>query len=77
MVEAGMTNHQVIKSATSNAALALKMDDVFGAVKKGLKADVIAVAQNPLENMSNIRQIEVIMQNGRLIHEKNSNQMQI
>jgi imidazolonepropionase-like amidohydrolase len=62
-----MTNHQVIKSATSNAALALKMDDIFGAVQKGLKADIIAVAQNPLENMSNIRKIEMIMQNGRLI----------
>ena len=59
MVEAGLTQMQVIVSATGNGAKALKMDHIFGTIKGGLEADIIAVqeARAPL----------IVMQGGRVV----------
>ena len=67
MVEAGMTPMQVNLAATSNAAKALKMDHILGMVKKGYKADIIAVEGDPLKNISNLRSVKMVMQDGKII----------
>jgi imidazolonepropionase-like amidohydrolase len=66
MVEAGLTPMQVIISATSNGAKAMNMSHLFGTVKKGLKADIIAVEGDPLEDISALRSIKMVMSEGKI-----------
>ena len=67
MVDAGMTPMQVLVSATNTAAKALRLDHQFGSVKKGLKADIIAVKGNPSENISDLRKVKMVMLNGTIM----------
>ena len=67
MVRFGMTPIQALASATSEAAKALGREEL-GSVKPGHVADLVAVAGNPLENISVLQCIDGVVQGGRLIH---------
>ena len=67
MVRFGMTPIQALASATSEAAKALGREEL-GSVKPGRVADLVAVAGNPLENISVLQCIDGVVQGGRLIH---------
>ena len=67
MVEAGLTPMQTIVAATSNGAKALRMDHLFGTIGKGLKADIIAVEGDPSKNISDLRSVKMVMQEGKII----------
>ncbi|NQW02681.1 MAG: amidohydrolase family protein [Acidobacteria bacterium] len=56
MAAAGMSPAQVLRAATSDAARALKMDDV-GAITPGAWADFVVLDENPLERMDHARSI--------------------
>ena len=49
--EAGFHPLEVIRAATLNGAEALGMDDRIGSVEVGKLADLVLVAENPLENL--------------------------
>jgi imidazolonepropionase-like amidohydrolase len=67
MVEGGMSPMETIVSATYNGAKALNMDHIFGTIQEGLKADIIAVKGDPTQNISDLRSIKMVMQNGEFI----------
>ena len=67
MVGYWMTPMQALASATSEASKALGRDDL-GSVKPGHVADLVAVASNPLEDISTLQCIEGVVRDGRLIH---------
>jgi imidazolonepropionase-like amidohydrolase len=67
MVEAGMSPLNVISSATNTAAKAYKMDNLFGTIKAGLKADIISVDGNPEKDISDLRKIKFCMKEGKII----------
>jgi len=71
MVEAGMSPMQVMVAATSNAAKALRMDHMFGAIKEGLEADLIAVEGDPSANISSLSSLKMVMQSGKIVNLKN------
>ena len=64
MVEFGMTELQAIQSATINSAKLLKMHNTLGQIKTGYAADIIAVEENPLKNISTLEQIPFVMKAG-------------
>lgn len=64
MVDYGMEEDHAIKSATLNAAELLGMKDQLGSIEKGKFADIIAVDNNPLENISELKKITFVMKNG-------------
>ncbi|WP_317930326.1 amidohydrolase family protein [Halioxenophilus sp. WMMB6] len=66
MVRFGMTELQAIQAATINAATLLKMQDQLGSVASGKQADLIAVAGNPLENISLLEQVGFVMKDGTI-----------
>lgn len=69
-VEAGMTPIASLRSATSIAAKMLGRDKDLGLIKDGYLADIIAVKQNPLLNISALRSISFIMKDGQVVKSK-------
>jgi imidazolonepropionase-like amidohydrolase len=66
MVRYGMTPMQAIQAATSNASDLLGHADVIGSIKPGKFADVIAVRNDPLEDISVIEHVEFVMKEGKI-----------
>lgn len=65
--EAGLTNMQVIESATRIAAQALNQSDHVGTLEVGKIADIVIVDGNPLVQMSDMRRVAHVIQGGALI----------
>jgi hypothetical protein len=63
MADAGMRPMDVIKAATSVPAAAMGISDL-GTLAVGKTADFLAMPNNPLEKMSNIKDIGVLYVNG-------------
>ncbi len=66
MVKYGMTPMQAIQSATTGAADLLGHSDVVGSIKPGRYADVIAVAGDPLQDISALEHVQFVMKDGKV-----------
>jgi imidazolonepropionase-like amidohydrolase len=66
-VAGGMTNMQAIQSGTSLAAAALGISDTVGTIQPGKEADIIAVDSDPLEDISALWNVAMVMKAGELI----------
>jgi imidazolonepropionase-like amidohydrolase len=64
MVRYGMTPMQALQSATSVAAALLGKQDDLGAVEAGKLADVVAVAGDPLADVSEMERVTFVMKGG-------------
>jgi imidazolonepropionase-like amidohydrolase len=69
MVKYGLTPAQAIRAATSDAAELLGRSAVVGRVVPGLFADIIAVEDDPLANVSVLEHVDFVMKGGALIKE--------
>ena len=67
LVEAGMTEMEAITSATVNAATHIEMAEDIGTIEEGKFADIIAVDGNPLEDISELMDVDFVMQGG-MVH---------
>jgi len=66
MVRYGMTSMQAIQSATTSAADLLGHSDVVGDIKPGKYADLIAVAGDPLQDISVLEHVQFVMKDGKV-----------
>ncbi|MEQ8524398.1 amidohydrolase family protein [Gracilimonas sp.] len=64
MKEANMTNYEIIRSGTKNVGEYFADWDDFGTIAEGQRADLILVNQNPLEDLSAIRNHSGVMVQG-------------
>ena len=64
MVENGMSEMKAIQSATMETAKLLRIEDKLGSIEEGKLADMIAVKGNPLDDISILENIEVIIKDG-------------
>ncbi|WND02818.1 amidohydrolase family protein [Temperatibacter marinus] len=62
----GMTEMEVLQTATINPARYMGMEDDLGSLEKGKLADLLILDANPLEDIFNTDNIHRIMLNGRL-----------
>ena len=63
-VQYGMPAMQAIKSATSLAAELLGEGEHLGAVAPGLAADLVAVAGDPLRDITELERVTFVMKGG-------------
>ncbi len=66
MVEAGMTEMDVLVAATVNAADLIDMSDSLGTIERGKLADIIAVDASPLENIEELLDVDFVMKGGKI-----------
>jgi imidazolonepropionase-like amidohydrolase len=66
MVEFGMTPMAAIQSATSRAAEMLDMTGRLGVVAPGAFADVVAVAGDPLKDVTTLERVTFVMKDGKV-----------
>lgn len=63
MVDYGMTPESTLQSATSLNAEMFHLARL-GQIKEGFLADIIAVEGNPIDNISNLKKVNMVMKNG-------------
>lgn len=65
-VKAGLTPLEALQTATITPARVMKLDSEVGTIEAGKRADILILAGNPLENISNIRKVKFVVAQGRL-----------
>jgi imidazolonepropionase-like amidohydrolase len=65
LVEAGISPLEVIKIATRNGAQALGIENDVGTIEPGKQADMIILSDNPVDEISNTKKIEAVINNGQ------------
>ena len=67
LVELGMTEMEAIVAATRNGAVAAGMLDRIGTVEEGKDADLVLLSASPLDDISNIRKLEQVIAQGKIV----------
>ncbi|HSG46607.1 MAG TPA: amidohydrolase family protein [Longimicrobiales bacterium] len=73
--QGGMSNLDVIRSATINPARSLGFDADIGSIEEGKLADLLVLEADPLADIRNSDDIELVMVNGRLYDARTLNQV--
>lgn len=71
MSVAGMTNQQILESGTATVGRYVRehlgIDDQFGTVAPGQRADLLLLGSNPLDDLDNLQDRVGVMVSGRWI----------
>ncbi|RLV60816.1 amidohydrolase [Parashewanella curva] len=73
--QGGMTNMEVLKTATINPAKTFALDHQLGSIKKGKLADLMVIDGNPLENIRDTDKVVYTMVNGKLYDAETMNEL--
>jgi imidazolonepropionase-like amidohydrolase len=65
-VEAGLTPAQALKTGTITPAEVMGLGKQTGSITAGKNADIIIVDGNPLTNISNVRNVKVVIKAGKV-----------
>lgn len=66
-MDAGMTNLQILQSATMHPGALIAGDSKLGLIEEGYFADIIAVPENPLENILTVEKVHFVMKQGVVV----------
>ena len=72
-VEAGLSEMEAIVTATHNGAEYLGILERTGTIEVGKDADLVLLNSNPLANIKNIEDIEMVWKKGKKVFAKNEN----
>ena len=64
LVDSGLTPLEVLKSATILPARYFELDHELGLINEGYLADFVLLNSNPLEDISNTKDIDMVIKNG-------------
>ena len=65
--QAGMPSLDVLRAITTNAAEMLGWQDRVGAIEPGKLADIVAVAGDPIADITEIERVRFVMKNGEVV----------
>lgn len=66
ITQGGLSNHEALRAATYMGAKAIGMDHKIGSLQKGMLADLVVFGDDPLADIRQSENIELVMVNGRL-----------
>lgn len=64
MEKSGLSNWDLLQSSTINGAKAVGKEKEFGAIKKGMRADLLLLSKNPVDDISNWQSIDWVINKG-------------
>ena len=64
-------NMDILKMATINSARCVDVEKDYGSIEVGKQADLVCLNENPLENISNVRKINRVIQSGKIVVDNN------
>jgi len=67
LASAGIDPLEVIGIATHDAAVALGIDDEFGTIEAGMRADLLVLTADPTSDLRHTRAIRWVVQDGRMM----------
>jgi imidazolonepropionase-like amidohydrolase len=67
MQQSGMSNWQILRSATVGGAMSVGKENEFGSITKGKKADMILLSANPADSLQALKQISLVINKGNVI----------
>lgn len=67
MVEYGYQPLEALKAATVTAAHAIGMEQDIGSLEVGKKADILILKESPVENISNLRDLRIVIKGGDVV----------
>lgn len=67
MNEAGMTPMQIIVASTKNAAHVCDLENELGTLEVGKIADILVITADPLQDLSALTQVKMVIHNGEII----------
>ena len=73
MVEAGMKPYESLYSATVSAADLLRISEDYGTLEVGKMADIIAVAGDPIDDISQMEKVNFVMKGGKTFKQQENN----
>ncbi len=65
MQKAGLSNADILKASTINAAVAFGKEKEWGSIEKGKIADLVLLDKNPLESIQHLVTIHAVFKNGK------------
>ena len=65
LVDAGLTPFEALRAGTTDAARFLGVESEVGAVREGLRADLLLLDGDPLQDVTNAARIAGVMLRGR------------
>ena len=68
--QAGIPANQVLKIATFNSAVDCNLQNKYGEIRPGLDADFILIDGDPINNIADIRRVELVVKNKKIYHPK-------
>jgi imidazolonepropionase-like amidohydrolase len=71
-VKAGATPWQTLQAATKHAAEVCGVGHDLGTIEAGKLADLIVVRENPLDDIDNVRSLQMVFKGGRLVADHRS-----
>jgi imidazolonepropionase-like amidohydrolase len=69
-VRDGATPWQALVAATRNGAAICGVGEQLGTIEPGKIADLIVVGANPLEDIDNVRKLQLVLKDGRIVSDK-------
>jgi len=67
MVENGMSEMEAIRAATVTASELIEMSDTLGTIEAGKMADIIAVDNSPLDDITVLENVSVVIKDGKRV----------
>ena len=67
MKQSGMSNWQILRSATVGGAMAAGRENEFGSITKGKKADMLLLNANPADSLEALQKISLVINKGNVI----------
>ncbi|HEY4656366.1 MAG TPA: amidohydrolase family protein [Cyclobacteriaceae bacterium] len=69
LIALGATNREALQAATVRGARICGIENETGSLRQGMRADIIAVQGNPLEDTGALRKVIAVISKGKLVHE--------
>jgi imidazolonepropionase-like amidohydrolase len=68
--DAGLDNNELLESATRIGAEILGMQNKLGTLEKGKLADIVVIRGNPLTDINNLKNIEMVIADGTVVRDQ-------